>query len=91
MTLSRYYTAVALVYFAAFLAVAFLAGGLAAHPESLRVWSLPFAGAGLGAFFTWVTIARFGNAGGSIYFLPTVGHVTFLVILAISVMRAGHV
>jgi hypothetical protein len=90
LTLVRYYAGVVVIYFAAFLALAIVWGGLGFHIESLRIWSLPFVGAALGAFFTWVTMARFGNDAGSIYFLPTVGHVTFLLMLAFAVSRSVH-
>ena len=90
MPVRRYYAAVASLYFATFLAVAFFAGGLAQDLTSLRLWSLPFMGAGMGLFVTAAAIARFGNAGGSIFFVPTVLHVTLLLILAFAIVRTGH-
>ena len=90
MTLARYYAAVAVVYFAAFLAVALLLGGLAEDPTNLRLWSLPFMGAGVGLFGTWAAIGRFGDLGGSIFFSPTLLHVLVLLVLAFAVLRTGY-
>ena len=89
MTLARYYTIVAVSYFAMFLAIA-LVGGLADSPDSLQLWCLPFAGAGTAIFVTWAVMGRFGNAGGSIYFAPTVIHAAMLMVLVVFVGRVPH-
>jgi hypothetical protein len=87
MTLARYFAAVAVVYFATFLALALILGWLAEGPADLRLWSLPFLGASFGVFCTWVTMERFGDIGGSVYFFPTVIHVFVFIVLAFAMFR----
>jgi hypothetical protein len=47
-------------------------------------------GVGVGLFGTWAALWRFGNAGGSIFFSATLLHVFFLLVLALAVLRTGH-
>lgn len=88
-TLLRYCVIVAAIYFVVFLAaVLFLDRAEAPSAAlSLRLWSLPLAGAAMSLFVTWVTIARFGNMGGSIYFTPTVTHATLIIVLVFALIR----
>jgi hypothetical protein len=76
--LAHYYGIVAAVYFLVFLTIVLLSGGTALASIPARMWLLPFAGAAMGCFSTFVCIGRFGNMGGSPYFTPTVLHITMI-------------
>jgi hypothetical protein len=77
----RYAAWVAAVYFLLGLAAVLLLTIIGETFEP-SLWLLPFAMGAFGALITLYAIARFGNAGGSIYFVPTVIHGTMLLVLA---------
>ncbi|HEY6642972.1 hypothetical protein [Povalibacter sp.] len=76
--LAHYYGIVAAVSFFVFLTIVLLFGGTALTSIPARMWLLPFAGAAMGCFFTFVCIVRFGSMGGSTYFTPTVLHIAMI-------------
>ena len=86
-TLTRYYLAVAFVYFSAFLAIVLVAGRVDESAADGGTWWLPLFGAGFGPLMTWIAMGRFGNAGGSVYFVPTLMRVVFLEVLAMACVR----
>jgi hypothetical protein len=88
--LAHYYGIVAAVYFLVFLTIVFLLEGTAVTDIPARVWLLPFAGAAIGCFVTFVCIIRFGNMGGSIYFTPTAIHIATLLAVAWGVVLTAY-
>lgn len=72
----RYNVIVAAVYFALFLTVGVLAGGL--NHRSMELLLMPLMGGGLGVLATIAAVARFGHLGGSTYFAATVLHVALV-------------
>ncbi|HET9394582.1 MAG TPA: hypothetical protein VFO36_00890 [Nitrospiraceae bacterium] len=77
----RYTAWVSAIYFLLALTPLLLFAILGATIEP-SLWLLPFVMGAFGAWSTLVVIARFGNAGGSIYFVPTVIHATVLLMVA---------
>jgi hypothetical protein len=90
MSVVRYGAIVAAIYFLVFLGVVLLVGG--ADPRATefpwRLWLLPFAAMAFSVLATTGAITRFGNKGGSLYFTPTVLHITLLIVIVFAVVRA---
>jgi hypothetical protein len=74
----HYYGIVAAVYFLVFLTIVIPFGGTALTSIPARMWLMPFAAAAMACLFTLACIVRFGNMGGSTYFVPTVLHIAVL-------------
>jgi hypothetical protein len=87
VTVSRYIVIVAAVYIFALIAVLAALGEMSVlAPRSLlHYWVLWPGGVALAVIGTMGPIARFGAVGGSLYFLPTVLHVSVLVSLVLVV------
>ena len=90
MTVSRYIGVVALVYVLALSFCVAYASQFDLHAalNVQRVWLLPVGAVVLAVLGTLAPIARFGNAGGSIYALPTAIHLFLLLSLAIVIIAA---
>jgi hypothetical protein len=84
MTLLRYNVIVAAVYFAVFLTIGVLSGGLNHRLTELLLMS--FMGAGAGVLVTMAAVARFGDLGGSKYFVATAIHVGIVCTVAFVVV-----
>jgi hypothetical protein len=76
-----------MVYIVAFVAAIALAGDLTSDsPKDLiRLWPVLLGAIAIAYLGTTSIIARFGNATGSIYFLPTVAHAAMILVLVIVV------
>ena len=87
MTIARYVVIVTMVYLVAVLTVIALVGDMSfGDPNDWkRLWPIPLAAIGISYLGTASVIARFGNATGSVYFLPTVVHAAVILVLAIAV------
>jgi hypothetical protein len=87
VTVPRYVAVVAAIYMVVFV------GGLALIGEldvaAPRFWVVPVGAILLAVLGTVVPIARFGNAGGSIYFAPTVLHVCVVALTIVAGWRVA--
>jgi hypothetical protein len=88
--LAHYYGIVAAVYFIVFLTIVLLLGGTTVTDIPARLWLLPFAGAAIGCFATFICIISFGYLGGSIYFTPTAVHILVLLAVAWAVVSTAY-
>lgn len=88
MTVPRYIAGATVVYLIAFTAMLAIAGGFRndLRSELVALWPLVPGAFVMGALGTLAPIARFGDAGGSIYFPPTCVHLIALFGLAAAVL-----
>jgi hypothetical protein len=91
MTVTRYIAIVTGVYFLAVSVMIFSFAGPVgfATPYPTRLWVLPVGVILISVLGTLSVMYRFGDAGGSIYFLPTVLHAGMLITLALAGIFAG--
>ena len=88
MTVPRYLVIVTIAYLAAFTALLSWAGEFEVGVwATLReLWPVFVGALALGPFVTLAIIARFGDATGSVYFLPTAIHCFLLVCLLVAIL-----
>ena len=56
---------------------------VSAPAQLVRFWPVPVIAFGLSVFVTFSAIWRFGDATGTIYFIPTVLHVALILVAVI--------